>query len=88
MLKTLDNIKQFILNVGNWLKKALDKGAQYAAKNPQIKVDTVKLRNYATRVYNVNKRLRQLDGDLRDLSDLRICGIFCSPTFSQVKAGG
>ena len=67
VLKTLDNIKQFILNVGNWLKKALDKGAQYAAKNPQIKVDTVKLRNYATRVYNVNKRLRQLDGDLRDL---------------------
>lgn len=51
------------------LRKAWDNfwnkaGRQYAANNPSFKVDTNKLRDYATRMSNVNKRLKNLDTSL------------------------
>ena len=58
--------------IGDWIKKAWDNfrnkaGRDYVAKNPNFKVDTDKLRNYATRITRVNSRLGQLDADLRSL---------------------
>lgn len=45
----------------------LSYGGRYAAANPQIKVDTYKLSNYASRIQDVNRRIRNLDYRLDSL---------------------
>ena len=55
---------EFIKNI-KWLISY--PGIKYASDNPYFKVDTDKLRSYATRINNVNNRLRQLDSDMNSL---------------------
>ena len=84
----------------NWLKKAWQKvnnrhGVQYAAANPHFKVDTDRLRNYATRLSSVNKRLNTLDGNLNglylqvgllDILDILVANILISESRSLNQA--
>ena len=42
-------------------------GYKYSTANPQIKVDTYKLREYASRIYAVNRRISNLDGRMDSL---------------------
>ena len=66
-----DNIKNFIGKMGaavkNWYNRNLNAGYKYASANPQINVDTYKLRTYAQRLQRVNGRISRLDGRLDSL---------------------
>ncbi|MCP8969376.1 Mbeg1-like protein [Ectobacillus ponti] len=49
------------------LKKAFNAGYRYAATHPEVKIDTHKLRQYAQRLQDVNKKLGSLDRRLNSL---------------------
>ena len=85
----IDSVREFI--------RSNSAGVRYANSNPYFNVDTAKLRNYATRINNVNNRLRHLDGDMRtlywkvgflDLWDILVANLLTSgsPTLMQVKS--
>lgn len=50
-----------------WLRKTFNKGAKYASGHPFFKADTDLLYSYASRLSNVNSRLRNLDSGMRSL---------------------
>lgn len=62
-----ETVKSFINKAKNWFKNNFNTGYKYATANPQIKVDTYKLRYYASRIYDVNRRISNLDGRLDSL---------------------
>ena len=66
-----DNIKSFIGKMGaavkNWYNRNLNAGYKYSSANPQIKVDTYKLRDYASRINDINRRISNLDGRMDSL---------------------
>ncbi len=66
-----DNIKEFIITVGKsvkaWYNNNLNYGYKYATSNPQVVVDTYKLKEYAQRLWTVNSRIGKLDGRLDSL---------------------
>lgn len=66
-----DNIKNFIEKVGsavkNWYNNNLNAGYKYATANPQIVVDTYKLKGYAQRIQAVHNRISKLDERLDSL---------------------
>lgn len=64
VLNCLQAIKNTITKIVEFLR-SISAGVRYAAANPYFKVDTAKLRAYATRINNVNNRLRNLDSSLR-----------------------
>ncbi|MDR1157511.1 MAG: hypothetical protein LBK75_04295, partial [Oscillospiraceae bacterium] len=87
-------IKAFAKWICDWWDRA---GRAYAAANPYFKVDTEKLRSYATRIHNVNNRLRRLDNELRglywqvgllDIWDIVRANFLTSgsPTLNQIKS--
>lgn len=45
----------------NWFNSNFNRGYQYATSFPQVKVDTFKLRDYASRIDHVNRRISNLD---------------------------
>lgn len=57
----------FINRITNFYNNKFNIGYQYASANPQIKLDTYKLRDYAQRLDNVNKRAKDLDRRLKSL---------------------
>ncbi len=57
-----ETVKSFINKAKNWFKNNFNSGYKYANSHPQIKVDTYKLRDYASRIYDVNRRISNLDG--------------------------
>lgn len=54
VISTIDNAK-------DWWNNNFNSGYKYSSTNPQIRVDTAKLRTYAERLTAVNKRLGSLD---------------------------
>lgn len=64
-LKTF--IAEGVAYVKNWLQEKFNRGYVYAASNPQIALDTYKLRSYAERIMNVNRRLAYLDRQMDDM---------------------
>ena len=60
----LSNVYQSVVSGFNqimgWIK-SYSYGSRYATSNPCIKVDTFKLKNYASRISNVNRRIGNLD---------------------------
>lgn len=48
-------------NMVEWVKRTFNSGYRVASENPEIEVDTAKLRNYADRLRAVNRRLAALD---------------------------
>lgn len=62
-----ETVKSFINKAKNWFKNNFNNGYKYANSHPQIKVDTYKLRDYASRIYDVNRRISNLDGRLDSL---------------------
>ena len=88
-------IKDIIGAINEWFRNTFNAGARYANSNPYFKVDTALLRNYATRIDNVNKRLRNLDGNLQglywqvgllDIKDIFMANLLTSgsPTLNQI----
>ena len=72
--KVLDfaaTVKNVLVYIGNEVKEFFNKtfnaGYKYALENPQIKVDTQKLRRYAQELENINNRLGRLDSRLDSL---------------------
>lgn len=93
----LTSLKNVINAIFKWARSTFNVGVRYAESNPYFKVDTAKLRIYASRINTVNNRLRRLDGDLRGLywqvGMLDIWDILCanlltggSPTLNSVTA--
>lgn len=62
-----ETVKSFINKAKNWFKNNFNNGYKYANSHPQIKVDTYKLRDYASRIYDVNRRISILDGRMDSL---------------------
>ena len=73
-----NDVKQFGSDIKNFLVSVVDKakrlwnktfntGYKYANANPQITIDTYKMRNYAQRLQTVNKRLSTLDSRIDSL---------------------
>ncbi|CDX04956.1 Twin-arginine translocation pathway, signal sequence, bacterial/archaeal [Desulfitobacterium hafniense] len=90
-------IKNGIADIARWFLNTFNAGVRYTNSNPYFKVDTAKLRSYATRINNVNNRLRNLDGNLRglywqvgllDIWDILVANTLTSgsPTLNQVKS--
>lgn len=62
-----ETVKSFINKAKNWFKNTFNNGYKYANSHPQIKVNTYKLRDYASRIYDVNRRISNLDGRMDSL---------------------
>ncbi len=64
-------LKEFLFDIAdrveNWYNENFNTGHIYASENPQIKLDTYKLRSYAQRLQAVNRRVYNLDGRLDSL---------------------
>ena len=63
----IEAIQYVCKKVVEWAEKHLNKGAKYAQANPQIVVDTYKLKTYAQRILKVQKRIKNLDERLDSL---------------------
>ena len=68
--KFLSNVYKSVVTgfnkVAGWIR-SFSYGSRYASSNPHIKVDTFKLREYASRIYAINRRISNLDGRLDSL---------------------
>lgn len=60
-------IDAFSNNVSEWFNQNLNSGYRAASTDPEIRVDTGKLRTYASRLKSVNGRLVKLGGRMDDL---------------------
>lgn len=61
--ETIQNtIKKIGAKIQSWTA-----GGRYADKNPKVEIDTYKMKQYATRITEVNKRIKKLDGRLDSL---------------------
>lgn len=78
IIEVKENFEKFVKGFNEFIQLTVDKlqrwwnsnfntGYKYATANPQIKVDTYKLRYYASRIYDVNRRISNLDGRLDSL---------------------
>ena len=65
-IKIYDFFIWTINKVKNWFKTH-SAGYKEATIHPQVKVDTYKLRDYASRIYDVNRRISNLDGRMDSL---------------------
>lgn len=68
--KWVSDLKETIKNTINKIKakiRSWSAGGRYATEHPRIEVDTFKLRNYASRIYDVNRRISNLDGRMDSL---------------------
>lgn len=74
----IESVKEFAnkiyTNLVNWYNTNLNAGYKYATGNPDIKVNTYLLRNYADRIASVNRRVTNLDRRIDSLY-CRICSI-------------
>lgn len=62
-----DAVVNIIKNVKSWFKENFNQGYKYAMANPEIIVDTYKLRDYADRLQAIRKRVNGLDSRLDSL---------------------
>ena len=66
-----DNLKDFFdkleTKAKEWYNKNFNAGYKYATSNPNFTVDTYKLKRYASRLQDVNRRISKLDGRLDSL---------------------
>ncbi len=90
-------IMEPIYNIYTWINNTFNAGLKYSKSNPYIQVDTYKLRSYAQRIQQVNRRLSQLDRGIENLywqvGALDLFNIFAaslltsgSPTLVQVSS--
>lgn len=56
-----DAVVSFISKARNWFRSNFNNGYKYAEANPYVKLDTYKLSNYAQRLWDVNRRITNLD---------------------------
>lgn len=90
--------------VGEWVKKGVealakkfDKGYKYANENPRLKADTNRMREYASKLRRLNKRVMELDRrmdrlykevKLSDLWDLMKADLLTSYSLRLTAAAG
>lgn len=60
-------VQAVVSKLKNWHNHNFNAGYKYASANPLVKVDTYKLREYASRIYAVNRRISNLDGRMDSL---------------------
>lgn len=60
-------VKSIIDKVKNQIKSNYNSNYQYASSHPQIKVNTYKLEDYASRINDINRRISALDGRMDNL---------------------
>ena len=60
-------VQAVVSKLKNWYNRNFNAGYKYASANPLVKVDTYKLRDYASKIYDVNGRIAKLDGRLDSL---------------------
>jgi hypothetical protein len=64
-VQQIANLRQFIQDVlaaaKNWWNNNLNLGYMYARDNPAIRIDTTKLRNFASELRNLNSKLASID---------------------------
>lgn len=63
----IESVKSTYEKFRKWLRQTFNKGAKYASGHPYFKADTDLLYSYASRLSNVNSRLRNLDSGMRSL---------------------
>lgn len=56
-----ERIDEALDKLKNWINNNFNPGYKYATNNPVIRVDTGKLRNYATMLRNIQKRVLSID---------------------------
>lgn len=62
-----EGVMSLINNAAGLFMNNPNMGYVYVNSNPQITVDTYKLRNYASRIYDVNRRISNIDGRIDSL---------------------
>ncbi len=62
-----ESVKNAINKIKEWFRNKTNKGVDFAEENPYFKADTDRLYHYSSRLNTVNRRLRELDGDMRSL---------------------
>ena len=62
-----ETVSSVINKAKNWFNNNFNGGYKYVNTHPQIKIDTYKLRDYASRIYDVNRRISKLDGRMDSL---------------------
>lgn len=62
-----ESAKALIEKAKEWLKTTFNQGYEYATNHPKVEIDTYKMKQYATRITEVNKRIKKLDGRLDSL---------------------
>ena len=60
-------VSQVVTSVKRWFNNNFNPGYKSAVENPQIEVNPYKLRSYASRINEVNRRISRLDGRLDSL---------------------
>ena len=60
-------VQTTVTKLKNWINSKLNSGYKQAIANPQITIDTYKLRDYAQRLQRINGRISRLDGRLDSL---------------------
>lgn len=67
IMEGIEAIKSICKNVVAWIKKQLDPAGDYVKANPKVEVDTYKMKQYANRISEVQKRIKKLDNRLDSL---------------------
>jgi len=63
----VDGIMTFINDLSIWFDSNFNTGYQYALANPLLVVDTVRMRDYASRLTKVNNRVKNVDNRISRL---------------------
>ena len=63
----VDFLKKCIDGLSTWFNKTFNKGYRYAEDHPEIKIDTAQMRNFASRLQAVNRRIVSVDKRLDNM---------------------
>ena len=63
----VDFLKKCIDGLSTWFNKTFNKGYRYAEDHPEIKIDTAQMRNFASRLQAVNRRIVSVDRRLDNM---------------------
>jgi len=60
-------IEEFVKGLETWWNETFNAGYQYAIANPLLVIDTVRMRDYASRLTKVNNRVKNVDNRISKL---------------------
>lgn len=95
MIELFDAVKKVFGGLYQAFRARFNRGVSYVQNNPYFNADTAKLRYYADRLERINRRLSNLDKEMRalywqvgvlDIWDILCCNLITSPSYSLKKA--